>query len=105
MVEFNVGERTYEGLRLNQPQHPLNALVAMITLTLYVGWMNFFMAMIIASFFSRAALLFVLICLGTLALPARPVLWPWFNKLWVFKTWREYFRYSYLFEQKVGPFI
>lgn len=100
-MEFNVNERTFENLTLKQRQHPLNALVAMITLTLYVGWMNLFMALIIASLFSRTALLIVLLCLGTLALPARPVLWPAFNKLWVFKTWREYFRYSFLFEQKL----
>jgi hypothetical protein len=24
---------------------------------------------------------------------AKPVLWPAWNRLWVFKTWREYFRY------------
>ena len=54
--------------------------------------MNFFLLLCVATFFSRTALYIVIALLSTLALPAKPVLWPWFNKLWVFKTWREYFR-------------
>jgi hypothetical protein len=34
---------------------------------------------------------------------AKPVLWPAWNRLWVFKTWREYFKYSYCFEVKLDP--
>ncbi|GFH14822.1 uncharacterized protein HaLaN_10943, partial [Haematococcus lacustris] len=34
---------------------------------------------------------------------AKPVLWTAFCKLWVFKTWRQYFRYSYFFEEKLDP--
>ncbi|GAX82788.1 hypothetical protein CEUSTIGMA_g10214.t1 [Chlamydomonas eustigma] len=101
MVEFKIGERIYEGLQPGQKQHFLNALVAMVTLTIYVGWMNFFLLLCISAFFSRTALYIVIALLSTLALPARPVLWPWFNRLWVFKTWREYFRYSFLFEEKL----
>lgn len=63
--------------------------------------MNFFLVLIIASFFSRTAAIIVALCLGTLLLPAKPVLWPAFNRLWIFKTWREYFRYSFLFEEKL----
>lgn len=96
-----IGKRIYESLKPGDKQHPLNALVAIVTLTLYVGWMNIFLLLVIASFFSKAAMYLVLALLGTLLLPARPVLWPAFNRLWVFKTWREYFRYSYLFEEKL----
>jgi hypothetical protein len=53
-----------------------------------VGWMNFFLLLCVASIFYRPALYVVIALLSTLALPAKPVLWPWFNKLWVFKTWR-----------------
>ncbi len=63
--------------------------------------MNLFVVLMIASLFSRTCLAIVIVLLSTLALPAKPVLWPAFNKLWVFKTWREYFRYSFLFEEKL----
>ena len=33
--DFRIGERIYEGLKPGQPQPMLNALVAMVTLTLY----------------------------------------------------------------------
>lgn len=98
-LPFKDNERVYENLRPGQRQPWFNAFVAMVTLTLYVGWMNFFLCLCIAAFFSRIALYVVLALLATLALPARPVLWPAFNKLWIFKTWREYFRYSFLFEE------
>jgi hypothetical protein len=59
---------------------------------LVVGWMNILVLLCIGAFFSRTCLYIVLALFGTLLLPARPVLWTWFNHLWVFKTWREYFR-------------
>ncbi len=55
--------------------------------------MNIFLALVFFSFFSKTCLYIVLALLATLLLPAEPLLWGPFNRCWVFKTWREYFRW------------
>lgn len=41
--------------------------------------------------------------LPTRYLPAKPLLWGGFCRSWIFKTWREYFHYSYLLEAELDP--
>jgi hypothetical protein len=55
--------------------------------------MNIFIFLCICAIFSKVALYVVIALLSTLLVPAAPVLWPAFNKLFIFKTWREYFRW------------
>lgn len=57
------------------------------------GWMNILILLMIGAFFSKVCLYIVLALWSTLLLPCRPVLWPAFNRLWIFKTWRHYFHY------------
>ncbi|PNH06113.1 Diacylglycerol O-acyltransferase 2 [Tetrabaena socialis] len=98
------GVRVYaDGIDPNQKQNPLVTLLAGITLSIYCGFMNYYFLLIIAAFFSRTALYVVIALLSTLAIPARPVLWPAFNRLWIFKTWRHYFHYSFLVEEPLDP--
>lgn len=47
----------------------------MCTLTLYVGWLNVLLALMVASFYSRWALLALVLVFSTLWMPAKPVLW------------------------------
>ena len=54
-------------------------------------------------FFSRTCAVIFLTLMATLWLPPRPVLWKAFNRCWVFKTWREYFKFSYLNEAVLAP--
>jgi hypothetical protein len=70
-------------------------LVAAVTMSIYVGFMNYFLLLVILAFFSRVAMYVVLALLGTLLLPCKPVLWPAFNRLWIFRTWRHYFHYRW----------
>lgn len=77
----------------------LSLCVALVTLTLYCGWMHIMIGLLVGSFFSRWALLVLVLLLSTLLLPAKPVLWTGFCASPVFKTWREYFSYSYLAEE------
>jgi hypothetical protein len=94
------GVRIYsDGLSKDHKQGFFSWLVAVVTLTLYTGWLHIMFGLIIASFFSWLPRAILLVLLATLKLPAKPVLWPAFNRLWIFKTWREYFNYSYSFEE------
>ena len=45
-----------------------------------VGWLHVLLGLLLASFFSRTALLILLLLFSTLLLPARPVLWGHFTK-------------------------
>ncbi|KAG2429040.1 hypothetical protein HXX76_011282 [Chlamydomonas incerta] len=92
-----------DGIKPDAPQNLLVKILAGITMSIYVGFMNYFMLMVIASYWSRICRYIVLALLGTLALPCKPVLWPAFNKLWIFKTWRHYFHYSFLIEEPLDP--
>jgi hypothetical protein len=79
-----------------QRQSFASLCVALVTLTIYCGWMHLMIGLLLASFFSRWALASLLLLLSTLLLPAKPVLWTAFCASPVFKTWRAYFSYSYL---------
>ncbi|GIL50994.1 hypothetical protein Vafri_7066 [Volvox africanus] len=99
-----VGVRVYaDGIKPDQKQNPFVTLLAATTMSIYVGFMNYFLLLVILSFWSRVALYVVLVLLGTLLLPCKPVLWPAFNRLWIFKTWRHYFHYSFLIEEPLDP--
>lgn len=82
----------------NHKQGWLSHLVALVTLTIYIGWLNILLGLVIAAFFYKWALYAVIAIVSTVFLPAKPVLWPAFNRLPVFRTWREYFNMSYLSE-------
>eukprot|EP00199_Chlamydomonas_sp_CCMP681_P002493 CAMPEP_0119107254 /NCGR_PEP_ID=MMETSP1180-20130426/9602_1 /TAXON_ID=3052 ORGANISM="Chlamydomonas cf sp, Strain CCMP681" /NCGR_SAMPLE_ID=MMETSP1180 /ASSEMBLY_ACC=CAM_ASM_000741 /LENGTH=335 /DNA_ID=CAMNT_0007092715 /DNA_START=5 /DNA_END=1012 /DNA_ORIENTATION=+ len=103
-----VGTRVYaDGQQEGKPAFSLNGLlsesVAVTTMGIYCGWMNILILLFIASFFYRSVLVvFVCIC-STVLLPAKPVLWPAWNRMWVFRTWRQYFNYSYFFEELLDP--
>lgn len=77
-------------------------IVALVTLTIYCGWLHIMIGLLLASFFSRWALGTLLLLLATLLLPAKPVLWTGFCASPVFKTWRAYFSYSYLAVREEG---
>jgi len=95
--------RLYEALQPGEKQPLLNHIVASVTLMIYVGWVNIFAGLLIACFFSKIALYVVIALLTTLWLPAKPLLWGPLLRSWIFKTWREYFRYSYIMEERLDP--
>lgn len=99
-----VGTRVYsDGFTKDHRPSLISTIVAFTTLLVYTGWMNWLLGLIIWSFFNKYVLCFVVALFSTLALPARPILWPAFNRLWVFKTWREYFSFSYYLEEACDP--
>lgn len=94
-----VNQRIYERLTPEEPMVFWRKLVAMATMTIYCGWMSFLLTLFALAFVFVWPRYVLLALWSTMLLPLGPCLWPAFNKHWVFKTWREYFRYSYLFEQ------
>lgn len=86
------GVRVWETLKPGERQPLLNQLVAIVTLIIYCGFMNYFIPMCVFAFFSRTCMYMVIFLLSTLLLPRKPLLWSAFNRCWVFKTWREYFK-------------
>lgn len=55
-------------------------LVALVTLSVYVGFMNFLFILLALSFWYKWALYLLLALFSTVLLPAKPVLWPAFNR-------------------------
>lgn len=99
-----VGVRYYsDGMTKDFKQGLFSHCVAFVTLLIYTGWLYWLAGLVIWGFFNRYVMLFVIALYSTLALPARPILWPAFNRLWVFKTWREYMHFSYLAEEALDP--
>lgn len=92
-----------DGLSKDHKQSWGSWLVAVTTLLVYCGWLHILLGLLVGSFYSRTCLYIFLALLATLALPAKPVLWTAFCKSYVFKTWREYFNYSYLNEALLDP--
>ena len=83
-----INVRVYsDGISPSKPQPLHEWLLAAVTLSLYVGFLNYFLVLIIASIWSRMCLCLVVALFSTLLLPCQPVLWPAFNRLWIFKTW------------------
>ncbi|KAI8473144.1 MAG: diacylglycerol acyltransferase-domain-containing protein [Monoraphidium minutum] len=75
-----------------------NWVVAVGTMTIYTGWMHILILLTLGCFFSRTCLMVWVAIMSTLLLPPKPVLWTAFCQCWAFKTWREYFNFSYLNE-------
>ncbi len=65
----------------------------------YTGWMHVLLVLAVLSYWYRPVLYFNILLWSTLLLPPKPVLWGAFCKSSVFRTWREYFSFSYLFEE------
>jgi 2-acylglycerol O-acyltransferase 2 len=104
MADFSLaGVRFYsDGMTKDFKQGWLSTAVAVTTLTLYTGWIHVMLGLILFSW--KPWVLATLAALvSTVFLPAKPVLWPAFNRLWVFRTWREYFHFSCLFEVVLEP--
>lgn len=76
-----------DGIPPTQRQGAFAWLIAATSLSFYVGFMNWFALLCVAACFSRVAAYAVLALLSTLLLPCQPVLWPAFNRMWLFKTW------------------
>ncbi|KAJ9507588.1 hypothetical protein QJQ45_019233 [Haematococcus lacustris] len=100
---LKIGERVYSDLQPGQRMPILNWVVAVTTLALYCGWINLLIMLGVAAIWLVWPRYVLVLLWSTLLLPAKPVLWTAFCKLWVFKTWRQYFRYSYFFEEKLDP--
>eukprot|EP00775_Hariotina_reticulata_P011662 gene11662-11805_t len=97
-----VNTRIYsDGMTAQHKQSLISWIVAVITLTSYTGIVHILLGLIIGSFFSRVCLCILLGLLATTWLPAKPLLWGDFCRSWVFKTWREYFKFSYLEEAEL----
>jgi 2-acylglycerol O-acyltransferase 2 len=77
--------------------------VALLTMTLFTGWISIFLAIAIGAFFSHTCAVLFWLLMATLLLPAKPLLWTPFMKHWVFRTWREYFHFSCLQEEASDP--
>jgi hypothetical protein len=97
-VEY--GKRVY--LNRAKDQGPMSAFVAMFTLALFYAWAFLITYLLIGAFFSTTAMVLYLALLGTLAIPAK-VHWQGFLDSYLFKTWREYFSFSYYFKEPLDP--
>ena len=73
-------------------------LVAVATMTIYTGWLHVLLGLMLGALFRRWCLCVLLALFATTFLPAKPVLWTAFCQSRVFRTWREYFSYSFLNE-------
>lgn len=99
-TEHVAGVRIYsDGQTKESQQSFLSKAVALVTLTLYIGWLHVLLILMLLSMFYVTPRYILLAIFSTLALPAKPVLWTAFNAHPVFRTWREYFKFSYLFEE------
>ncbi|GLC45911.1 hypothetical protein PLESTF_000711500 [Pleodorina starrii] len=100
-----VNTRIYsDGMHAQFRQGLLSRAVAMATLFVYTGWMHVLLALLVLALCRYTWAILVLSALyTTLLLPPKPVLWGPFCRSWVFKTWREYFTFSYLFEEVLDP--
>jgi hypothetical protein len=87
-----------DGMSKDHRQSWPSWLVAVATMTIYTGWMHVLLALMAGVFFRRWCLYVLLALFATTFLPAKPVLWPAFCRSAVFRTWREYFAYSFLNE-------
>ncbi|GLI66396.1 hypothetical protein VaNZ11_010188 [Volvox africanus] len=93
-----------DGMHARFKQGIVSRIVAMITLFIYTGWMHILLALMVLAICRRTWAIIALISLyATLLLPPKPVLWGPFCRSKVFKTWREYFSFSYLFEEVLDP--
>lgn len=104
--ELPINERIYES---NPDQSPplISSIIAIFSLFLYCCWPQICLLLLAMSLFFRWALLLVILLLSTLVIPAKPLLWKPFTSHYVFKTWRQYFSFSFLFEERwvLGSFI
>lgn len=102
--ELVIGSRVYSDLGgPDQKQGWFSWIVAVTTMTIYCGWMNILLLLCIAAIFNPWIRYLVVAIWSTVLLPAKPVLWRKWNQLWVFKTWRQYFKFSYCFEVSLDP--
>ena len=96
--DLPLGKRIYE---TNEPQPLISSTTSLLTLSLYCCWPQVCLLLIVLSFFNQWALLISIFLLSTLAMPAKPLLWKPFVQSYAFKTWRHYFSFSFLFEERL----
>ncbi|MEW5319437.1 MAG: hypothetical protein WDW38_010589 [Sanguina aurantia] len=103
-----INTRIYsDGQTATSKQSFASSIAAMLSLAFYTGWPNTLLLLFCLVIFTwnKIALAILVALFSTLLLPAGPLLWPAFNQMAIFKTWREYFRFSYLFEEILDPKI
>ncbi|CAD7694679.1 unnamed protein product [Ostreobium quekettii] len=95
-----VGQRVYAEKRTEKGKmKPHRLFVAMTTLFVYTAWPYILLLLLLFSWW-RPVLLLNLALFSTVLIPTK-VFWPEFLNLSVFHTWREYFSFSYKFEEKL----
>eukprot|EP00775_Hariotina_reticulata_P000565 gene565-839_t len=80
---------------------PWTLAFAALTLGLYIGVPHILLSLLIFSCWSRAALVALLVLLGTLLLPAGPLRMQSALSSYLFLAWRRYFHFSFVFEEKL----
>lgn len=84
----------------NYQPSPWTTAFAALTLGLYIGIPHILMALLVCSWWSRTAMMILLVLLGTLLLPAGPLRVHSVLSSYMFLAWRRYFHFSYVFEAK-----
>lgn len=94
MKELVVGKRTYTDNSGPDFQQPLlDTVVAITTLAVYTAWPYILFLLILFAWFPPVFLLNVVLY-STLLMPAQ-LFWAEFLNWELFRTWREYFNFSY----------
>jgi len=71
-------------------------------MAVYIGFCQIILVLFVSSFFSRWAAVAFIALVSSTFLPAR--LWPGFLSGSIFRHWRRYLHYSYLFEENLSPY-
>ncbi|CAD7694910.1 unnamed protein product [Ostreobium quekettii] len=99
-VKLPVGQRVYSEKKMeHEGMKPHRRLVAMSTLFVYTAWPYILMFLLIFSWW-RPVLILNLALYSTVLFPTK-VFWPEFLNMSMFNTWREYFSFSYKFEEEL----
>lgn len=91
-----VGKRVYaDGAEPGRKQSFVSRLVAIITMSMMSGAFHMYLAVILFSWVTWVRVLLVLF-VASLAIPACK--WHTFRYSWIFQTWREYVKLSFITE-------
>jgi hypothetical protein len=78
--------------------------IATVTLAAYISIPHCLLGLMVASFYSRAALAALVILMGTLLIPAKPLRVPPILRSYLFLCWRRYFKFSCLWEVSLDSY-
>lgn len=76
-------------------------LAAGVTLLAYMAWIYVLSALVVLAPFSKAATVVLAAVCATVLLPTHPILWRGFIHSPLFKLWRLYFNYSFVYETRL----